>query len=1628
MKSVTLAFASLILAAAASAGEGPAALINGTFEGDGLGGVLDWGFGRTSSVRAKATKLDEKSPDGTPALRIVGGPGEFVYQHSALKLVAGEPYRLSAWVRTKGLASVASRCFEVWNYGWSKSAIAELPADTDGEWRKIEWTGPMVPSQNGIWSCAFYFSGFPEDGYADVASPSVEPLSDKARQLSTTATPRGKPFKARILPIDPLIADVDAAEGRLMFYYPGDLDGKPAGFELVGSLGNGRTARSVLGDDRRATLRFGAIDPGRHDLTVKIVEKASGRVLAENAYPIRARRREVFATTGRRLNNFVTELFTVPLKDGRHEFVNPRDGWVFIGFSRPCRDVCAYLDQNGSPVVRFRPHERSETMRYLAAGTHTVTVRGADASREAPGGTLSVRLVKPIQHSGGRLRVATTDIPGYSWGAPFYRRFLFPFFNETFRETKGRPVPPEIARIDEEIVERGIRITEEYGIGPQDTVRNDLDALCARIRSWPAHKAGLNLCVDENGIGVSRLMHHNFAEACWRTLGPEQTMGVFFNDATSSGFIDPAAHTEELSAILNSGDCTAQLSPEVYLRVPETEEDAYAQEDYFLNWVESARALVPSAPSHVVYYLGGWLSQGQWSPYYCPEGDVKVLYDHFLHRLATDPKFADVGGAGFSNPSCDECILRWSARLLHYYCIEGGTELRSEKFGFRYRPGLVRNGEFFDGFDGWTVEAAEPGSVKVDSIRGFGKKGMKRCFSNRIKPSHPWGDSFALFTRSDKGPNVLRQRISGLEEGRTYEFMFCTIDHDDALGLKDPPKSYVFGARVEGAEELKGLAYEHASRMLASDRKAGKRLPTVVTHRIVFRAKGPSAEIVFSDWKDAKTPGEADGRRRMLNFIAMWPYYEGRPGDLEALEEMMSDKPKDFVLAERGRPADCPIAVRTPAAPSAGLAARELADYVRQLTGVTLPVVTDAVPEGRAVCLSVVDDAALGPDGFRLKVEGERLSVTGGKRGVLYGVYEILETFGGVNWWTSWCRDVPRLGRLAVPRTLDDVQVPAFAMRQPTWKDNRVPGAGRHWRLNSPSQHLTAEEGDDDFRFVSGLPNCHTTLLMIPPKTYYKDHPEYFSEIDGRRRDGKTQLCLTNPDVFELVVSNVLDRIAKDPKARYYGIAQMDWANYCECPKCKAVDDEEESHMGTQLRFANAVAERVEKVWPDKICETIAYEYTQKPPKLVRPRKNVMICLSSVYCDFSKSYAESRYPKNAEFLRDLKAWSKLTDNLYVWDYNTNFRHYLMPFANIPALQADLKILRDHHVHSVYAQGAYQGWHGDMAELKNYLAAKWLWNPDLDRETLVVRFLKGYYGAAAPYVKEYLDRLHALPRDEEKAPLKIFQLRADEKVIQPEFLDWALGKWAQAEAAVKGDPVRSYNVRMSALAVAYWRALGGKMLSFRDVSADAGIAALAKRVLAGFDEAKAAGRPIRIAEHDAECEPVLRQLKAMAEGGFGEPVAGGGRRFGACVFTRGHDGFHQALVKDAAAVGGEAVKLFNTESNWYTTWKLAAIDFGSGRRYRLRVKARAALTGVAGEAFSIGVHDAVRDRGHVSRSVKSDEIGADYAWYDVGEWTPGANDLLWVMAGSFDKKKLRTSPVHDGIWIGGLEIVPVGKAE
>jgi hypothetical protein len=156
---------------------------------------------------------------------------------------------------------------------------------------------------------------------------------------------------------------------------------------------------------------------------------------------------------------------------------------------------------------------------------------------------------------------------------------------------------------------------------------------------------------------------------------------------------------------------------------------------------------------------------------------------------------------------------------------------------------------------------------------------------------------------------------------------------------------------------------------------------------------------------------------------------------------------------------------------------------------------------------------------------------------------------------------------------LDETQKPAFALRKPFWFDMFDGDLAARNKVNGNSMRLSEKHGGHSYRFGGGLGSCHTFNTLCSPDAYFATHPEYFSEVNGKRLKDHTQLCLSNPDVLRIVTSNVLARIRNDPGASFYGVSQNDWYNYCTCPACKALDDAQESHAGSMIAFVNQIAE-----------------------------------------------------------------------------------------------------------------------------------------------------------------------------------------------------------------------------------------------------------------------------------------------------------------------------------------------------------------------------------------------------------------------------------------------------------------------
>ncbi len=511
---------------------------------------------------------------------------------------------------------------------------------------------------------------------------------------------------------------------------------------------------------------------------------------------------------------------------------------------------------------------------------------------------------------------------------------------------------------------------------------------------------------------------------------------------------------------------------------------------------------------------------------------------------------------------------------------------------------------------------------------------------------------------------------------------------------------------------------------------------------------------------------------------------------LSLLSLLVSISAFAFEVTVDGKP-KCVIVTSNDPAPYEAHAANELADYIHQSTNAKIPIVTEAeAPADKPQILIGASDSAkkvagvsdfnsIGPDGIVMKLNGDKLVLAGeGTRGTIYAVETFLEDVVGVRWWTSVDEFVPKKPTIAVEQ-LDLAYAPKLRYREVYYYDpmHDVKFAV-HAKLNGHMSDIPASMGGH----YQILGWCHTSFQLLPPDKYFAQHPDWYS-LQGKKRDWHNgQLCWSNPEMRAELVKNAMKWIEKNPDAGFISISQNDCIGNCQCDQCKALDEANGSPAGSLIEGINAIAAEIGKKYPKFLVETLAYQYSRRPPKNIKPADNVLVRLCSIEADFAHPLDSAT---NKAFGDDLKGWSKIAKNLFVWNYVTNFNFHLVPHPSIPSLGPDLKFFTDHNVVGVFEQGDGDNRiAGDLLPYRVWLMAHLMWDPSQDQAKLTDEFVNGYYGPAAPYMKKYIELTQA-PAKNEKFHAGCFN--QDLSYLTPEMLKECHEAFDAAEHAVIANP-------------------------------------------------------------------------------------------------------------------------------------------------------------------------------------------------------------------------------------------------
>ncbi len=442
-------------------------------------------------------------------------------------------------------------------------------------------------------------------------------------------------------------------------------------------------------------------------------------------------------------------------------------------------------------------------------------------------------------------------------------------------------------------------------------------------------------------------------------------------------------------------------------------------------------------------------------------------------------------------------------------------------------------------------------------------------------------------------------------------------------------------------------------------------------------------------------------------------------------------------------------------------AAEDLQLYIRKSTGITLPIEkTGTATGGKNIVVGDCDAArtagisvaGLKPEGFVIKTIDGNLYIAGKdtkgdansdhwrsapQAGTWNGVSAFLEKYLDLRWFFpgEYGEYVPERKDL----TLNDINIsdyPKMEYRRMSylwWNDmspDRIAEV-KKWERRNQNGWSTVWSGS------------HTWVEHFRGEDYFKEHPEWFAEINGQRLayNGEygLQMCTTNPKGLDKF-AEIIIKTAPSPglEGCMFTLSPNDSGNFCECKNCRSLDveklpDGKPVLSDRMVTYCNEVAKRVNKVLPKQTFGFYAYSYYMLPPRktALDPHVNVMHVLNDVgVLYYSDKMSESYLNKM------LIPWKKMTGTLYFYSHPEGMGNMALPCMHKGAIK---KLYADLDKAGVTGFSMNNSEPVNASVLNNYLYLKMAWNPKADIDAVYADALEKCYGEkAAPYVRQYFN--------------------------------------------------------------------------------------------------------------------------------------------------------------------------------------------------------------------------------------------------------------------------------------------------
>lgn len=252
----------------------------------------------------------------------------------------------------------------------------------------------------------------------------------------------------------------------------------------------------------------------------------------------------------------------------------------------------------------------------------------------------------------------------------------------------------------------------------------------------------------------------------------------------------------------------------------------------------------------------------------------------------------------------------------------------------------------------------------------------------------------------------------------------------------------------------------------------------------------------------------------------------------------------------------------------------------------------------------------------------------------------------------------------------------------------------------------------------------HNLSKIIP----HNADSSIYAMVNGKRN--KNQFSFSSSKLIEIFDEYVRNNFGDGSSHGYhFMIMPQDNQLVCTCDDCKKLGNTEQNATPAVSFFIKEMANR----FPHHKFFTSAYHTTQEPPKEFLG-KNTGVFLSSINLKKGVNLDKNQ-PETTRFLENLKKWKDLTENIYLWDYSSNFDDYLTPIPVLYSLQEQLKFYNKHGINGIFLNASGYDY-SPFDDLKTFVAGELMKNINSNIDTLIEVYLKKQYPKSHSLLADY----------------------------------------------------------------------------------------------------------------------------------------------------------------------------------------------------------------------------------------------------------------------------------------------------